>query len=308
MENMGKDLTDYMNRQRLNQRFNKLVEEALQDPDVQAFIQANQAALSQETVARSAAKIYEYVNEKKKILNGETTLAPGYAPKLVLSNHFIDVSYEPTADLVQKRAQAELKARVKSINMPKDIVEASLAQYDASERQVPLIEALKFVEAYRQAPTDFHQGLYLSGQFGVGKTYLLGAIANELALQGFETTLIHFPTFAVEMKNAIGQNNVLEKVNQIKKAPILMIDDIGADALSAWVRDEVLGIILQYRMQEQLATFFSSNFTMNELEKHLTTSQRGDEEPVKAGRIMQRVRYLASEVEVSGQNRRLQSN
>ncbi|ASN13019.1 hypothetical protein B4V05_07310 [Latilactobacillus sakei] len=66
MENMGKDLTDYMNRQRLNQRFNKLVEEALQDPDVQAFIQANQAALSQETVARSAAKIYEYVNEKKK--------------------------------------------------------------------------------------------------------------------------------------------------------------------------------------------------------------------------------------------------
>lgn len=87
-----------------------------------------------------------------------------------------------------------------------------------------------------------------------------------------------------------------------------MIDDIGADALSAWVRDEVLGIILQYRMQEQLATFFSSNFTMNELEKHLTTSQRGDEEPVKAGRIMQRVRYLAREVEVSGQNRRLQSN
>ncbi|MEL1196606.1 primosomal protein DnaI, partial [Staphylococcus epidermidis] len=79
----------------------------------------------------------------------------------------------------------------------------------------------------------------------------------------------HFPTLAVEMKNAIGQNNVLEKVNVIKKAPILMIDDIGADAMSAWVRDEVLGIILQYRMQEQLATFFSSNFTMTELETHL---------------------------------------
>ena len=107
------------------------------------------------------------------------------------------------------------------------------------------------------------------------------------------------------MKNAIGQNNVLDKVNVIKKAPILMIDDIGADALSAWIRDEVLGIILQYRMQEQLPTFFSSNFTMDELEQHLTTSQRGDNEPVKAGRIMQRVRYLAKEVEVSGHNRRL---
>ncbi|MED9788381.1 MAG: primosomal protein DnaI, partial [Latilactobacillus curvatus] len=38
---MGKDLTDYMNRQKLNQQFNKLVEDALNDSDVQAFIQAN---------------------------------------------------------------------------------------------------------------------------------------------------------------------------------------------------------------------------------------------------------------------------
>lgn len=117
MENMGKDLTDYMNRQKLNQQFNKLVEDALNDSDVQAFIQANKDRLSQETVTRSAAKIYEYVIEKKKLANGQTTLAPGYAPKLVLNNHFIDVSYEPTASLLQEREQAALHARVKSINM-----------------------------------------------------------------------------------------------------------------------------------------------------------------------------------------------
>ena len=305
MEDMGKDLADHMNRQKLNQKFNQLVESALQDPDVQAFITANQDRLSQETVTRSAAKIYEYVSEKQKIQNGQTTLAPGYAPKLVLNNHFIDVSYEQTATLVQERAQQALKARVKSINMPKDIEAANLAEYDPTDRQAPLIAALELVEALKTAPHQFHQGLYLSGVFGVGKTYLLGAIANKLAVAGFETTLIHFPTFAVEMKNAIGQNNVLEKVNVIKKAPILMIDDIGADAMSPWVRDEVLGIILQYRMQEQLPTCFSSNFTMAELEQHLTTNQRGDSEPVKAGRIMQRVRYLAQEVEVTGRNRRL---
>lgn len=88
MENMGKDLTDYMNRQKLNQQFNKLVEDALNDSDVQAFIQANKDRLSQETVTRSAAKIYEYVIEKKKLANGQTTLAPGYAPKLVLNKPF----------------------------------------------------------------------------------------------------------------------------------------------------------------------------------------------------------------------------
>ena len=46
--------------------------------------------------------------------------------------------------------------------------------------------------------------------------------------------------------------------------------------MSSWIRDEVFGVILQYRMQEQLPTFFSSNFTMDELEQHLSVTQRGD--------------------------------
>lgn len=39
-----------------------------------------------------------------------------------------------------------------------------------------------------------------------------------------------------------------------------MIDDIGADSMSSWVRDEVLGVILEYRMQQQLPTFFYLEF------------------------------------------------
>lgn len=45
---------------------------------------------------------------------------------------------------------------------------------------------------------------------------------------------------------------------------------------------------------------------MQELQDgYLTISQKGDEEPVKAQRIMQRVRYLSSEIEMVGRNRRL---
>ena len=95
-----------------------------------------------------------------------------------------------------------------------------------------------------------------------------------------------------------------EKLDAVKRSPILMIDDIGADAMSSWIRDEVFGVILQYRMQEQLPTFFSSNFTMDELEQHLSVTQRGDEEPLKAKRIMERIRYLTKEIEMTGRNRR----
>ena len=106
------------------------------------------------------------------------------------------------------------------------------------------------------------------------------------------------------MKQAISNDKVGPKLDEVKRAPILMIDDIGADSMSAWIRDEVLGVILQHRMQEQLPTFFSSNFNMDQLEQHLSVTQRGDEEPLKAKRIMERVRYLSREVWVIGENRR----
>ncbi|MEL5940129.1 primosomal protein DnaI, partial [Tetragenococcus halophilus] len=150
----------------------------------------------------------------------------------------------------------------------------------------------------------FHKGLYLVGSFGVGKTYLLGAIARDLAEAGYTSTLLHFPSFAVDMKQSIKKDEVGEKLDAVKSASILMLDDIGADAMSSWIRDDIFGVILQYRMQEQLPTFFSSNFTMKELEQHLSVTQRGEEEPLKAKRLMERIRYLAQEIELTGRNRR----
>ena len=39
-----------------------------------------------------------------------------------------------------------------------------------------------------------------------------------------------------------------------------------------YLDDEVLGVILQYRMEENLPTFFTSNLSLKELEDHLTIS------------------------------------
>ena len=234
-------------------------------------------------------------------------IAPGYEPRLFMNFHYIDVTYVPTKGLLEKQAQAEIRSRVKAMDMPKDIREARLDGFErTSERKEAFHEALKFINEFEDSPKSFHQGLYLQGTFGVGKTYLLGAIANTLAEKGFQTTLVHFPTFAVEMKQSIQKDTVGEKLDALKKAPVLMLDDIGADSMSSWIRDDILGVILQYRMQEQLPTFFSSNFNMHQLEnEHLRVTQRGEDEPLKAKRIMERVRFLSKEINMIGKNRRL---
>ena len=88
-----------------------------------------------------------------------------------------------------------------------------------------------------------------------------------------------------------------------EKAEILILDDIGAEQMSAWVRDEILQVILQHRMQENLPTFFTSNFNFEELERHFATSRNGDE-TWQAKRVMERVKFLAKEIHLEGVNRR----
>ena len=305
MENVGKVLQEKMRATDMRQRYQKLVTKALADPDVKTFLQAHRAELTQEDIQRSASKLYEYVKIKENIAQGKEIPMPGYSPSLMISQHRIEVNYVPTAELLAQREQLARQTRVRTINMPKSIRRARIEDYDQTKRQDVLMAALAFIDAYQEQPQKFHKGMYLQGKFGVGKTFLLAAIANELAANGFKSTLVHFPSFAVEIKSAIGENNTKQLIDEIKKAPVLMLDDIGAEQLSSWLRDDVLGVILQYRMQEELPTFFSSNLAMAQLEsEYLTVNNRGEAEPVKARRIMERIRFLASEYLVEGPNRR----
>lgn len=306
MENMGENLKRLMDRNQLNKRYQELMKQVKSDPDVQRFIAENRDTLTEESIQRSSSKLYEFVQEKKKFQEKKGMMAPGYRPELMLNQNKIDITYIPTPEFVARQKENQIRNRIQSIAMPKNIQEVTLADVDITEdRHVVMDKVFAFIENYLEAPKKFHKGLYLEGPFGVGKTYLLGAVAHELAENGFSTTLVHFPTFAVEMKQSIGDNTTGEKINAIKSAPILMLDDIGADSMSSWIRDDVLGVILQHRMQEALPTFFSSNFSMKQLEEeHLTISQRGEDEPLKAKRIMERIRFLAEEVSMDGKNRR----
>lgn len=306
MEDIGKSLTEQMQRHNWSKRYSELVETALSDPDVKRFLTENKHLLTKDDVMKSISKLYEYVTIKQKMAQGEQTFAPGYLPTLTVSKHRIEVVYVPSEQLLAKRAKQELDARVKMIALPKSMRQAQLVDYDRSEeRDKALRAALQFTNDYAKEPKKFHKGLYLEGSFGVGKTYLLAAIANDLAKKGYKTTLVHFPSFVVDIKGSIGQNKTTEYLDRLKKAPILMLDDIGADSLSSWVRDDVLGVILQYRMQEELPTFFSSNLSFEQLEnEYLAINNRGEAEPLKALRIMERIKFLADEYHIIGKNRR----
>lgn len=309
-----KKMNDFLQSKTLNQRnlrdrYQQIAQKVLNDQDVKSFIQKNGLKITDTFLDKNLSKLYEYVNQRDK----QSKIIPGYKPKLIISDHDIEVVYEPSEDTLVKQKAAMLRKRVEMISMPKTLRKASISDYelkDVDGRSEALVEALSFIDEYSKTPENFHKGLYLYGNFGVGKTYLCGAIANELAGLNHKSLLLHFPSFAIEMKGLIGKDTLLETLNRVKQVEILMIDDIGASSLSSWVRDEILGVILEYRMQNELTTFFTSNFSMDLLEKqHLALDNRGESNnEVKAARLMQRIKYLSKPVMITGDNLRLNND
>lgn len=303
-------LSDYLNKMTSSsgarRKFELIINEVLQDKEVVAFINEHKDELTTDAVERNAANLYEFVLEKEKARKGEGQLMPGFNPQLIISNRQIEVTYVPSKDYLREQSQLALKKRINSVHMPKDIKEATFSGFEQTHgRREALDRSVQFVEHLVSNPDKFHKGLYLHGAFGVGKTYLLGAIAHELSTFGIASTLVHFPTFASEMRGSVANNTVTEKLNAYQSVEILMLDDIGAENNTSWMRDDVLGVILQYRMQNELPTLFSSNFNLKQIEtEHFRFGSDGADEILKAKRIMERIRFLADEVEVSGINRR----
>ena len=141
-----------------------------------------------------------------------------------------------------------------------------------------------------------------SGKFGVGKSYLLGALANELAARHIHSVVVYVPEFFREMKQAIQDHSLSEKIEFVKRAPVLMLDDIGAEIMSSWTRDEILGQSCIIECLSSYQLLCTSNFNYDELEHHLSFTQRGEKEVVKAGRIMERIRSLTIPIALQGKN------
>lgn len=205
-------------------------------------------------------------------------------------------------DMCKYLKKEEYRENVQVFDVAKDIKNASIKNiYTNDKNRIEIIKAIKnFINEYKKGNNP--KGIYLHGSFGSGKTYLISALFNELAKSRTTSVIIHTPELLRSLKDSFS-TDYSEKFYLLKHTPLLLLDDIGAEYLTAWGRDEVIEPILQYRMDEELPTFFTSNFTILELEKHFTTASNSIDK-VKARRIIERIKQLSVEVELISKNLR----
>ncbi len=185
---------------------------------------------------------------------------------------------------------------------PKELQTASLSDLITEKERNVILKYIKDFLKKKMNNEDV-KGLYLSGSFGSGKSYLLSALLNELSNKGFSTVNVHYPRLLQRLKSSFNEFNYDEVLDEIMKCDILLIDDIGAENNTPWSRDDILGMILQYRMDNNLSTFFTSNFTLDELESVLSETSKGVDE-IKSRRIIERIKYLTIEEKLISKNKR----
>ncbi|WP_066386032.1 primosomal protein DnaI [Neobacillus mesonae] len=308
MEKINQTLKRLASNENFQKRYEQMRREILENPDIKAFIRENQGHINAEMVEKSLNKLYEYINQSKECskcesLDGCINMMKGYHPELVLTRNSIDIRYDRCPRKVMDDEKKKNEKLIKSLHVPKDILSATFEDFEQDADRIDAVKkAAAFLMNYELGKPI--KGLYFYGKFGVGKSYLLGAIANKLAKKQISSMIVYVPELFREMKSSIADSTLSEKIEALKKEPILMLDDIGAESVSSWTRDEVLGPILQFRMLESLPTFFTSNFDLQGLEHHLAHSQRGEEEKMKARRLMERIRAISEPVLVEGPNRR----
>lgn len=299
-------VSDKLKQNNLDGLLDEAYDEALQNEDFKKFV--SKLKMKRENLKKYTSLLEESCLEYNNCLSCPGLAAcqnkiTGYAKLPQINGEGLEFVYKPCKYKKKNDAKEKLYNNVMLYNVPKEIKEASFKKiYKTDKKRYKVIIWLTdFIQKYQENPRQ--KGLYIYGNFGCGKTYLISAMFNELAKEGVKSAIVFWPEYLRDLKASFNTNEFASKFNQVKKVPLLLIDDLGAENATAWSRDEILCPLLQYRMDENLPTFFTSNLNLEALEKHLAFTSSGTEE-VKAGRIISRIKQLADYEEMISKNLR----
>jgi hypothetical protein len=145
------------------------------------------------------------------------------------------------------------------------------------ERELPrgqadnLRRALETAQEYAEEPADWL--VFNSVGYGNGKTHLAAAIANHIANQGEAVLFIVVPDLLDHLRAAFNPASGVrydKRFDEVKKAPILVLDDLGTESATAWAREKLYQLF-NYRYTARLPTVITTATPIDEIDPRLQT-------------------------------------
>lgn len=170
------------------------------------------------------------------------------------------------------------------------------------DKDLRAFEALNAFKENIVAHVNNGEGLYIwSSNTGNGKTswackimgYYFRKIAFSSGLEN-EGLYIYLPTFLDDLRNSYSNPSPEfdKELEMVKGCKLLIIDDIGAERVTEWVRERIVSII-NTRSSNGLCTIYTSNLSLKGL-----TDKLGDD------RISSRIKGSVTEINLLGKDNR----
>ncbi|MFC1898863.1 ATP-binding protein [Chloroflexota bacterium] len=115
--------------------------------------------------------------------------------------------------------------------------------------------------------------LVLVGPSGCGKTHLAAAIVNERIKNGKPALFVSIVDLLDRLRSTFSPDSDIpydEFFNQVRNAPLLVLDDFGVQSSTPWVKEK-LDQLLNYRFNNELPTVIVTALPVEQLEDRMRT-------------------------------------
>ena len=131
-----------------------------------------------------------------------------------------------------------------------------------------LQKALKAAHTFGERPKGW---LVFMGGYGSGKTHLAAAIANYQAGLGDPPLFVMVPDLLDHLRAAFSPNSNTtfdRRFDEIRTAPLLVLDDLGTQSMTPWVREKLYQLF-NYRYNAELPTVITTSDSLDEMDPRI---------------------------------------
>lgn len=165
------------------------------------------------------------------------------------------------AERAAKRREADIKSWFDNAGVPPRFRSFTLETYPGPQEFVQVVSAMIARGQY---------SAYLYGEYGSGKTGLAVSMLRERIRREYASGyFVTVPDLLARIRQTYSREDGADEtegelMRRVRSTPYLILDDIGAERASDWVRERLF-TILNWRHGQQLDTLFTSNLTLDQL-------------------------------------------
>jgi DNA replication protein DnaC len=138
----------------------------------------------------------------------------------------------------------------------------------APEDLKSLQRAIKAAHAFAEKPRGW---LVLMGGYGTGKTHLAAAVANYRAGLGDPPLFVMVPDLLDHLRATFSPNSSTtfdRRFDEIRTASLLVLDDLGTQSMTAWVREKLYQLF-NYRYNAELPTVITTSDSLEDMDARI---------------------------------------